>query len=311
MKTIWRVLIGLLVIMTLVGCGTANSDTRSDEQVSTETSQGVHLRDDYADALSIQGQLAVGTLLLEETELVVDEAMAAELLPLWRAAQSLINSDTAAVLEIEAVYNQIQDSMTPDQISTIAEMELTEETLTTMMEEGELSLGQGGFTGGRGEGTGRGEVFIIPEGGFGPGGGFPGGAPGEGPGGGFPEGLDPEAMATRQAQFAGNDQGSFQERGLIMAVILTLELKTGEVFEDRPTRPFDVVYSVIAEATGLSLEEIQVKTAEGVTLAEIVETSGSDLEEVRSSLIKALGDLPNAADWDLEQLTSDWLDLEE
>ena len=151
MKTIWRVLIGLLVIMTLVGCGTANSDTSSDEQVSTETSQGVHLRDDYADALSIQGQLAAGTLLLEETELVVDEAMAAELLPLWRAAQSLINSDTAAVLEIEAVYNQIQDSMTPDQISTIAEMELTEETLTTMMEEGELSLGQGGFTGGRGQ----------------------------------------------------------------------------------------------------------------------------------------------------------------
>ena len=310
MKTIWRVLIGLLVIMTLVGCGTANSDTSSDEQVSTETSQGVHLRDDYADALSIQGQLAAGTLLLEETELVVDEAMAAELLPLWRAAQSLINSDTAAVLEIEAVYNQIQDSMTPDQISTIAEMELTEETLTTMMEEGELSLGQGGFTGGRGEGTGRGEVFIIPEGGFGPGGGFPGGAPGEGPDGGFPEGVNPEVMATRQAQFTEGGLESFQDRMLITAVIRTLEIKTGEISEVQSIRPFDMVYGVIAEATGLSLEEIRAMTAEGVTLAEIVETHGGDLEEVRSSLIEALSTLPNAAHLDLEQLASEWLGLD-
>jgi len=315
MRKIWRVFISLLVIMTLVGCGTANSNASSagsDGQASSETSLGNRVRDDYDDALSIHGQLAAGTLLLEETELAVDEALAADLLPLWRAAQSLINSDTAAALEIEAVYNQIQDTMTPDQISTIAEMELTEETLATMLEEGELVLGRGGLFGGRGERTGSGEQLIPPEGGSGrPGGGFPGGGLGQGPGGGFPEGLDPEAMATRQAQFAGNDQGSFQERGLIMAVILTLELKTGEVSEDRPTRPFDVVYSVIAEATGLSSEEIRVKTAEGVTLAEIVETSGSDLEEVRNSLIEALRELPNAADWDLEQLASEWLGMDE
>lgn len=315
MRTIWLALIGLLVISTLAGCSTTNSDTSStgsDVQVSSDTSQGIHLRDDYDDALSIQGQLAAGTLLLEEMELAVDEALAADLLPLWRAAQSLINSDTAAALEIEAVYNQIQDTMTPDQISTIAEMELTEETLATMLEEGELVLGRGGLFGGRGERTGSGEQLIPPEGGSGrPGGGFPGGGLGQGPGGGFPEGLDPEAMATRQAQFAGNDQGSFQERGLIMAVILTLELKTGEVSEDRLTRPFDVVYSVVAEATGLSSEEIRVKTAEGVTLAEIVETSGSELEEVRNSLVEALRELPNASDWDLEQLASEWLGIDE
>ena len=312
MRIIWRVLIGLLVIMMLVGCGTTNSNAISDVQVSAETSQGARLRDDYDEALSVQGQLAAGTLLLEETELEVDEALAAELLPLWRAVQSLINSDTAAALEIEAVYNQIQDTMTPDQISTIAEMELTEETLATMLEEGELVLGRGSLFGERSERPGSGEQLIPPEGGSGrPGGGFPGGGLGQGPGGGLPEGLDAEAMATRQAQFAGNDQGSFQERGLIMAVILTLELETGDISEDRPIRPFDVVYSVVAEATGLSLEEIQVNTAEGVTLAEIVETSGSDLEEVRNSLIEALRELPNAADWDLEQLASEWLGMDE
>jgi hypothetical protein len=309
-----KILIGLLVIMTLVGCGTTNSDTSStgsDGQVFAETADEIRLRDDYEDALSIQGQLAAGTLLLEETELAVDEVMAVELLPLWRAAQSLMNSDTAAALEIEAVYNQVQDTMTPDQISAIAEMELTEEALTTMMEEGDLDFGRGGFAEGRGDRTGTGEGFTPPEGGFRPGGGFLGGPPGEGPGGGFPEGINPEVIATRQAQFAEGGLGSFMDRALIPAVIRTLEMKTGEVSADQPVRPFDIVYSVIAETTSLSLEEIRAMTTEGMTLAEIVETNAGDLEEVRNLLIEALSELPNAADLDLEQLASEWLGLDE
>jgi hypothetical protein len=311
----------LLVMATLAGCGASNGDTSSDSQASSGTSQGIRLRDDYADALSIQGQLAAGTLLLEDTDLAVDEALAEELLPLWRAAQSLMNSDTAAALEIEAVYNQIQDTMTPDQISAIAEMALTEEALTTMMEEGKLFFGQGGFAEGRGEGTGRGEGFTFtpPEGGFGqgggpgeiPGGGFPEGASGEAQGGGFPEGVDPEVMATRQAQFAEGGLGNSTDRMLITAVIRTLELKTGEIPQDQALRPFDMVYDVIAEATGLSLEEIRAQAAEGVPLAEIVENNGGDLEQVRDSLIEALSELPNAADMDLEGLASDWLGLDE
>jgi hypothetical protein len=289
---------------TLVGCGTTNSVTNSGEQAPNEP-QGIRLRDDFDDALSIQGQLAAGTLLLEETELAVDEVLAAELLPLWRAVQSLINSDTAAELEIEAVYKQIQDTMSPDQISAIAAMELTEEILTTLMEEREIDFGRGGFAGGRGAGLG--EDFTPPEGGFRPGGGFPGG----GPGGGFPEGFDPEVMATRQAQFAEGSLGSLADRMLITAVIRTLEMKTGEISEDQVARPFDMVYSLVAEAIGLSLEEIRAMITEGMTLAEIVETNGGDLEEVRDSLIEVLSEQPNAAELDLEGLASDWLGLEE
>jgi hypothetical protein len=308
-------ILALLVIGTLAGCGTSNNDTSrsgSDAQASSGTSQGVRLRDDYADALSIQGQLAAGTLLLEETNLAVDEALAEELLPLWRAAQSLTNSDTAAKLEIEAVYNQIQDTMTPDQISAIAEMALTEDSLTTMMEEGKLFSGQGGIGTSRGERFGGGEGFTPPEGGF-QGGPFVFSqeVPGEGPGGGFPEGMNPEVMATRQVQVAGNDLGNFQDQMLIMAVIRTLEMKTGEFSEDQALRPFDMVYSVIAEATGLSIEEIRAQAAEGVTLAEIVESNDGDLEEVRNSLIEALSELPNASNMDLEGLASDWLGLDE
>jgi hypothetical protein len=300
--------VALMVMGTLVGCSSTNSDVKSAAQASSETSIEVRLRDDYDDALSIQGQLAAGTLLLEDTDLAVDEAMAAELLPLWRAVQSLINSDTAAVMEIEAVYNQIQDTMTPDQITAIAEMELTEESLTTLMEEGEIDFGRGGIGGGRGAGLG--EDFTPPEGGSRPGGGFLGEGPG-GPGGGFPEGFDPEVMATRQAQVAEGGLESFTDRMLITAVIRTLEVKTGEISEDQATRPFDMVYSVISEATGLSLEEIRAMSTEGMTLAEIVETNGGDIEEVRNSLIEVLSELPNAAELDLEGLASDWLGLDE
>ena len=309
MKRLIQYLLTLVVMATLVGCGTTDTETNSDVQAPAETSQGVRLRDDYDDALSIQGQLAAGILLLEDTELAVDEAIAAELLPLWRAAQSLMNSDTAAAMEIEAVNNQIQDTMTPDQISAIAKMELTEASLTTLMEEGEIDFGRGGFGGGRGAGLG--EDFIPPEGGFRPGGGIPGGGPGEGPGGGFPEGINPEAAATRQAQFAEGGLGSFMDRALITAMIRTLEMKIGEISEDQPVRIFNIVYSVIAEATSLSPEEIQTITAEGVTLAEIVETHGGDLDEVRNSLIEVLSEFPNAAELDLEGLASEWLGLDE
>ena len=308
MQRLIQVLLALVVMVTMVGCNTTDNNINSDVQTPPDASQGVRLRDDYDDALSIQGQLAAGILLLEDTELAVDEAIAAELLPLWRAAQSLMNSDTAAAMEIEAVNNQIQDTMTPDQISAIAKMELTEASLTTLMEEGEIDFGRGGF--GEGRGAGLGEDFIPPEGGFRPGGGIPGGGPGEGPGGGFPEGFDPEAMATRQAQFAQGGMGNFMELGLITAVIRALEVKTGEISEDQVARPVDMVYNIVAEATGLSLEEIRTITTEGMTLAEIVETNGGDLEEVRNSLIEALSELPNAENMDLEGLASEWLDLE-
>lgn len=304
-----KLVLVMMIIGALIACSTSR-DTKSsggsEEQVSSKASERIRLRDDFDGALSVQSQLAVGTLLLEDTELAVDETQAADLLPLWRAAQSLMSSDTAAALEIEAVYNQIQDTMTSEQISTIAEMELTEEALATMLEEGELFFDRGGFAGGRGEGDD--DQFTPPEGGFPgrPGGGIPGGGPGEGPGGGFPEGMNPEAMATRQARFAEDGGGSFQDRALTMLVIRTLERKIGEVSEeDRPIRALEVIIGVIAEETDLSQEEIRAQTAEGVPLTEIIENNGGDLQEAHNSWVDALRELPNAADMDLEQLASE------
>ena len=59
------VLLGILLalVVALVGCGGSDS---SDE--ASSSSAGVTLNTDYADALPVSSQLAIGTLLLEDTE---------------------------------------------------------------------------------------------------------------------------------------------------------------------------------------------------------------------------------------------------
>ena len=46
---------------------------------------------------------------------------------------------------------------------------------------------------------------------------------------------------------------------------------------------------------------------DGQTLAEIIEANGSDVAAVRAALIEAFNALPNADDFDAEQLADQWL----
>lgn len=329
---IWMILpLALVSLLVLSACnsqadtgppdttGQIASATAGESQAAEETGD-VRLVAS-SDDLSIQGQLALGTIQLEETGLAVDEALAAELLPLWQALQSLGNSDATAEAELAAVVNQIQDTMDPAQVQAIAAMELTEERLNAMIEEGNLPFG-GGFrssdgTGARqgGPGAGRGDFnFGGPPGG-GPGGGGPGGGfLGGGPGG---ANLSEDDIATRQAQFeegefaSGDFAALFQGRILTGAVIRLLQEKTGEAPEQTPGGLFNTVFTIVGEETGLSPEEIRVQLSENATLAEIIEANGGDLVAVREALVEAFGQLPNADDIDPEQLTDEWLGLGE
>jgi hypothetical protein len=291
---------------TVVEAGTVAEVEAAEEGQAVEAAQvteKIRLLDDYSDALSVESQLAVGTLQLEETDLAVDESLAANLLPLWQALQSLSNSETAAQIEINAVINQIQDTMTAEQITAIADMRLTAESLTALQESGELTLGRG--SGGARDGSDGGGGFAG--GGF-PGGGLPGAGRGEGggiPGAGGSGNLSEDDIATRQAQFAEGDFGGVQDRLLTGVVIRTLQTKLG----DAPERIniFDSAFTIVSEETGLSVEEIQAQTAEGATLAEIVTANGGDLEAVTTALIKVFSEFPGREGQDIEQQVFDFL----
>ena len=119
--------------------------------------------------------------------------------------------------------------MTSEQLTAIQGMELTQESMNTLMEELDLQQGAG-FPGADGEGRPEG----FPEGGF-PGGGFPGGGVpggrpggGNGPGGeGFGEGLDPEQIATMESM--REERGGIRNRASLFLINPLIELLEGKV----------------------------------------------------------------------------------
>jgi hypothetical protein len=146
---------------------------------------------DDENALPVQLQLVFGTLKLDGTENEVDAETAKALLPLWKAARSLSSSDTAAPQEVDAIFKQIQDTMTPAQVQAIAAMKLTRDDTMKIAQEMGLNIGPVGGGPGNLSAGGQATMEANRENGQGlPEGGMPGGAP---PGGGMPSSGGPPA----------------------------------------------------------------------------------------------------------------------
>lgn len=299
----WMIL--LLLLWGGVACAaeTAVNDTTGISE------QAARLNDAYSDALPIVTQLAAGTLMLEETDLAVDEALAAEILPLWQVAQSLNSSDTAASVEIEAVLNQIQDTMAPEQVAAIAEMALTADSLTELRESGAVTFGRG-----QGQGQGQannaaGDAGFAPPAGFVPGaGGGPGGGFGGGFGGAGGAALSEDDIATRRAEIAsGEGLADFQDQAMVGTVIRLLQTKTGEAPERPQNDVVDAVWTAVSETLGLSIEDLQAQMGDGQSLLAVIEANDGEVTAVREAITASLNALPNAADLDVERIADGWL----
>lgn len=298
-------MVGLLMLGLLAACGGGDGETAvSTDSDLPSSSSSPKLTADYDDALPVQSQLAIGTLQLEGTEQAVDEVLAAKILPLWQVLQSLSSSDTTAEAEITAVVNQIQNTMQPEQISAIAAMQLTQASMTALIEDGTLVVGRGGG----GSGSGSTDGFAPPNGmptGGGFGGGQGGGLPGGGPGG--QADLSEDDIATRQAaRESGDGFATVQNRALTGTVVRLLQEKTGVEIE-QPADPFAAMWDVLTEATGLTVEEIQTQTSDGTTLAELIEANGGDVEAVKANLIESLQDSPIAQRQDVGEYVTNML----
>jgi hypothetical protein len=128
-------------------------------------------------ATSQARRLALGTLRLEGTPQAVDSQSAAQLLPLWQLMAELSTSSAAAPQEIAAVVDQIQATMTAEQIGAIDDMALSAGDLTGPAAAASSSTSASGDAAGA-------PVDAVIGGGVPPagGGGIPGGQGGVPPG---------------------------------------------------------------------------------------------------------------------------------
>jgi len=197
-------MLAILLMATLTACGVGgtNRATGLTSTAAGSSASSQVLDTSYANALPVNVQLLIGTLLLEDTPNAVTVEQAKELLPLWQMFRTLRQSGTASQIEIDAVIGQIEDTMTPVQTAAIKEMELTPASVRSLMRE--RGLGRSG----NGNGTKKGG-FRAPTGGF--------SRTGQGPG--SKGNLSPEARQTTVAERFNSAVGN----ALMDAIIQLLE----------------------------------------------------------------------------------------
>ena len=180
--------------------------------------------------LPLAEKLAIGTLKLEGSGSAISAKQAGDLLPLWQVYSSLITSDTAAQEEKDALAEQIQETMSSDQVKAIEAMNLSQRDVFASMQQLGITTSQVSANGtpqpnGGGAFPGAGQ-FIGGGGAFPGGGNFTGG--GNRNGGGNGAQLSPQQIATAQARRSANGGGFNNNRlltPLVEAVIKLLESK--------------------------------------------------------------------------------------
>ena len=187
------VIVTLILAFTLSACSVLQS-AQSAIQGSNQSSQNSDqnsgqngFRGITADT-PIDSKLAIGLLKLEGTNLAVTPAEAKNLLPLWQALKSLSSSTTTAPEEVSAVFQQIQDTLTPEQVAAVKQMALSQADLQALEKSLGIQPGEGFGFGGTPDPARqatRSARQTQNPGGNGGGFGGPGGGPDGGPGGGF------------------------------------------------------------------------------------------------------------------------------
>jgi hypothetical protein len=218
----------LIFVLTLSACsGTASTSQASSSQANSTQESA---------SLPTATQLVVGTLKLEGTDQAVTADQAKELLMLWQVYQELSNNDTAAQAEFDGLIDQLQGTMTTEQMQAITAMKLTQSDVFALMQEKGLSVGQP-----QQSSSGSGNSSSTQSGGgFAPSsGGMPGGAPPDAgmAGGGPPDGGVAgivgagSTTGTSQTQSTGTGSSAGRSTGvpsvLVDALIQVLEQKAG------------------------------------------------------------------------------------
>jgi hypothetical protein len=234
-----RILIVIVIIFGLLlsACGGSSGleDSTGVEQVSDGNAAIVVEGSDDESELAESTELILGTILLQESEQAVDAAQAGTLLVLWKTYRSLVNSETSAEEEVSAVLDQVKDEMTAEQLAAIAALGLTSDNIQVKMQELGIEMMRGmGMDFNFDPDISQEEMQATREA-MRESGEFPrpggNGPPGTGPGGNRPDGegipmsgdMDPEQLATLQAQRSQMGGMGGIDRFMINALIAYLE----------------------------------------------------------------------------------------
>jgi hypothetical protein len=139
------VLVLALLAAVLAGCGGGAEPSAQEEESAPAVESGEGdtytssvLGTAYDQALPVSSQLALGIYRLEETADAVTPEQARALLPLWQALRS---ESLESEAETNAVLKQIEGVLTSEQLSAIAEMQLTRDSLGEWMQERGVDFG--------------------------------------------------------------------------------------------------------------------------------------------------------------------------
>ena len=83
----------------------------------------------------VRSRLGAGILLMEGSTLEVSSEQAQSLLPLWKAVKNLSDDSSIPEAEMTAVYRQIQDNMSAQQLQEIQAFTWTDADLNTMIQK--------------------------------------------------------------------------------------------------------------------------------------------------------------------------------
>ena len=142
-----KLILGIAIIALLALAAACSSTGAGSSSAATQTAAASSPAGGVGANAPLSSRLAIGTLQLEGTDQAVTKDEAKTLLPLWKAIKSMSSSDTATAEEIQAVYDQIEEAMTADQVTAIKNMEMTQEQMTALMDK--LGIDPGQFGGGR------------------------------------------------------------------------------------------------------------------------------------------------------------------
>lgn len=133
-RKIMIVVLCIFAASFLTACATTETEEQPTSAITATADSG---------DTPLSTQLLLGSFELEDSELAISADQASELLPLWKAVKTLSESDTTSSVELDALYNQIQDLMTTDQLNQIVSMEITGESMQAMAEELGLDITMG------------------------------------------------------------------------------------------------------------------------------------------------------------------------